>query len=261
MRQSLERHHLRQSDEAVLGAAVVGPPRCAGEAIVGGDIDEATPIALLHAGHCQARDVERRRQVDCKCVVPLLDRHVLDEGVVPRHGVVDDDVDGPEPLLGIGHHGLDLVGLGEISSVVGCARPSLLQRLHPLVDERLRAEAVEHDLRALFRQRFRDGPADAVERSSDECAFAGEHVFSLAGFEAAPRTRLTLSASAREVRWRGERLRRWKSNRQPRPSTKCVSHVSGADMGMFLTPSATETRSSPPAAASASTARKSTSRP
>ena len=78
------------------------------QAVGRSDVDDAAPVASLHAGQRQARGVERRAQVDRDDRVPAIGRKVLDFGDVLDAGVVHQDVERAELLLAGTHHRLDL---------------------------------------------------------------------------------------------------------------------------------------------------------
>ena len=95
----LDRHHLGQADKAVLGRDIGGLLAAGDQAVRRGDVDDAAPFALLHAGHRGADGVERRREVDRDDRVPFLDREILDIGDMLDAGIVHQDVDRAEALF------------------------------------------------------------------------------------------------------------------------------------------------------------------
>ena len=87
-------------------------------------------------------------------------------------GVVDEDVGAAELAVDVAHHLRDVVRLAHVGAVVA--------HLHAeRGDLRLRAldvaEAVEHDVRALPRQRERHAEADAAGRAGHESSLSFEH--------------------------------------------------------------------------------------
>ena len=131
-------------------------------------------FARFHAGHHRADGMERRRQVDANDGVPLLDRELLDRRDVLDAGIVDEDVDGAEIPLGLGHHLRDLARaqhVGRIESDAGAVRRTGLDGGR-IVGRR--AEAVEHDIGACRGERLGDAEADAGGRAGDDGCLALE---------------------------------------------------------------------------------------
>ncbi len=117
--------------------------------------------------------MEGRAEVDGDDGVPFLGGEVLDRRHVLDAGIVDQDVDPAEFLGGVCHHGLDLSWLGHVCVVVGGLHPELGADVGvQLLDLLGVAEAVEHDVGALFGQRARDPEPDARGRTGDESRFA-----------------------------------------------------------------------------------------
>ena len=96
-----ERHRLGQAGDAVLGRDVGRLERRGHEGMGRGRVDDAAPAARLHARHGGADGVEGGGQIDGDDLVPLLDRELLDRRDVLDAGIVDEDVDGAERLLGL----------------------------------------------------------------------------------------------------------------------------------------------------------------
>lgn len=58
-----------------------------------GDVDNAAPVAGLHARQRKADGVERGGQVDCEGLVPVFGSEGLDRAKVADDGIVDQDVE------------------------------------------------------------------------------------------------------------------------------------------------------------------------
>ena len=138
------------------------------------DVDDAPPLALLHAGHRRARGVEGRGEVDGDDGVPLLDRELLDRRHVLDAGVVDQDVDRAEVALGLGDHVGDLVVAQHVGGIEGDARAQRLDLRDRLLVVLLGAEAVDDDIGAVLGERHGDAVADARGRAGDDGGLAFE---------------------------------------------------------------------------------------
>ena len=66
-----------------------------------GGRDNAAPAARLHARNGNPDGVEGGREIDGEDLLPLLGRELLDGRDVLDAGVVDEDVNGSERLLGL----------------------------------------------------------------------------------------------------------------------------------------------------------------
>jgi hypothetical protein len=91
----LQRGDLGQAHDAVLGRHVGRFCRRGHQAVHRGHVDDAAPVARLHARQRQPRGVEGRAEVDGDDGVPALGGKVLD-GHVLDAGVVDQDVHAAE---------------------------------------------------------------------------------------------------------------------------------------------------------------------
>ena len=67
-----------------------------------GRVDDAAPLARLHARHRGADGMEGGRQVDGDDLVPFLDREILHRRDELDARIVDEDVDAAERLLRLG---------------------------------------------------------------------------------------------------------------------------------------------------------------
>ncbi len=168
----LQRHRFREASEPVLGGHVGrlegrGPQR-----MRRADVDDAPPLARLHAGHRRPHAVKGRGEVDGDDGVPLLDGKVLDGAHVLDAGVVDEDVDAAEIALGLGDHLRDLRRPQHVGRVEADLHP---QRLHAL--DRLgvvlgRAQAVRDDVDAGLGEPQRDAEADPRRGARHDCRLA-----------------------------------------------------------------------------------------
>jgi hypothetical protein len=137
-----------------------------------GSREDAAPAAGLHAWNGGPDGVEGGREIDGEDLVPLLGRKLLDGRDVLDAGVVDEDINGSERLLGLSHHGDDLVRLGHVGGQVDCCDAELSLQTGPLLlDLAWLAEAVDQDVRALLGQSARDAEPDAAGRASDNRGF------------------------------------------------------------------------------------------
>ena len=108
--------------------------------------------------------------------VPFLDREFLDRRDVLDAGVVDQDVDAAEGLLGRRDHRGDLGGLGHVGRrVERLDAEFLLDAGALLLDRGGVAEAVDHDVGAVLGERPGDAEADAGGRAGDDRGFSLEH--------------------------------------------------------------------------------------
>ena len=165
-----------KADDAVLGRHVRGLLGARDEAVRRRDVDDAAPLALLHARDRDARRMKRRGQVGGDHGVPLLDRKVLDLGDELDAGIVHQHVDRPEGGFGRGDHGGDLVRLGDVGARVDRLDAELLLQPGALLLDRGRvAETIDGDVRALLGEGARDREPDARCGTGDDDGFAFEH--------------------------------------------------------------------------------------
>jgi hypothetical protein len=152
----LQRQRLGEADVAGLGGRVVDLAELTFLAVNRGDRDDAAELAGSHALDHLARHVEQRAEIDVDHRTPLLERHLVEGGILGDAGIVDEHVDRPEIGLdfldagraGIerGHIpfvdgdpglGLEFLGGGVIA---GVARRDLVARgLQRLADRRANA--------------------------------------------------------------------------------------------------------------------------
>ena len=185
-------HHLGHADNAVLGGDVGNFLRARHQAVRRGDIDDAAPLALLHAGDRGANAVKRRRQVDGYHRVPFVDREILDAGDMLNAGIVDQHVERAEFFFGGRDHRRDFRGLGHVGRRIKRLDAEFLFEARALLLDRvLVAETVEHDIGAVGGQRPRGGQPDAGGGTGDQSRFAFEHE--------SPLVRAAVSAKGRDV--------------------------------------------------------------
>ena len=67
-------------------------------------------------GTASARGVEGAGKVDGEDRVPFLDGKFLDRGDVLDAGIVDQDIDAAERILGFGHHAVDFGVVGHVGA-------------------------------------------------------------------------------------------------------------------------------------------------
>ena len=96
----LERDHLGEADDAVLGRDVGRLEGRGGQAVRRGDVDDPAPALRAHQRQRRGGGVEGRGEVDRDDLVPLLGREVGDRRDVLDAGVVDQDVDAADRLGG-----------------------------------------------------------------------------------------------------------------------------------------------------------------
>ena len=170
----LERHRLGEAGEPVLGGDVGALEGRGPQRMRRADVDDAPPLALLHAGHSRARRVEGRGQIDGNDRVPLLDgellhgRHVLDAGVVHQ------DVDRAEVALRLGDHLRDLIVAEHVCRVEGDAGGMLFDLGDSLLVVLLGAEPVENHVGAVLGERMGDAQTDARGRPGDDSGLTFE---------------------------------------------------------------------------------------
>ena len=154
----LARQRFGHADQPRLGGGVIRLPRIAENAGDRGDIDDPPGPAAHHVAQDAAGEHEHRGEVDGDDVVPLFVLHAHEQIVVGDAGIVDEDVDLAESLLGF------LAELGHCGAVAEIAR----QHEHAAAElggesvELLLVGARDRDGRALCVQRLGDRPADAT---------------------------------------------------------------------------------------------------
>ena len=137
-----------------------------------GDVDDAAPAFGLHAGDGGAHGVEGAGQVDGDDAVPLRDGEILDIGGELHAGIVHQDIQAAQFGMGLGDHGVVLLGLADVGGGEGDFHAEFGGGFGPQrLDLGGVAEAVHHDVGALGRQRMGDAQADAAGRSGDEGDF------------------------------------------------------------------------------------------
>ncbi len=153
---TLEREHLDQPEQAVLGGDV---PRLVGrsdQAVHRRDGEEASVARLSQRLPGVAREQERARQQDGEQRIPALLRELVDRGHVLEAGARDDDVD-PAELL---ESGVDRGPISGRGGEVGFERRAGPVRIGTQVDG-------EHVVAVLYEPGC-DRAADAAARAGDE---------------------------------------------------------------------------------------------
>ena len=141
-----------------------------------GGIDDAAPFARLHARHRGADGMKRRRKIDGDDLVPFLDRKFLDRRDMLDAGIVDEDVERTESLLGRLHHGGDLGRLGHVGRRIDRLDAEiLLDAAALLFDRGVVAEAVDGDIGALLGERAGVSETDARGRTRHQRGLSFQH--------------------------------------------------------------------------------------
>jgi len=137
-----------------------------------GDVDDAPPIALPHAGQRPARGVKGRAEVDGDHGIPTVDWKRLNGRHMLNAGVVHQDVHAPEVALGAADEVFDLLGLAHVGSVMQRLYPSRGHRLDGRLGRLGVAEAVEHQVCTLAGQALGDAQADTAGRAGHQSYFS-----------------------------------------------------------------------------------------
>src|SRR5262249_49471619 len=129
---------------------------------------------------CSARTEELTRQIYRNHRVPLRERHLLKRRITLQSGVVDEDVDRPEPLRHRAEHLPDLSFVGHVRAMGVSLDTVLLDGTDYLLSTILACDIIDHDIGAGLTQRDRHCLADtgicpgdqsllSRERSRDQC--------------------------------------------------------------------------------------------
>ena len=102
----------------MFGGDVGGLERGGDEAVRGGNIDDAAPLARAHAGQRGLGGVEGSGQVQRDNLIPFFGGKRFQRRDELHAGVVDEDVDGPELFRGAREEFGDLRGNGEVCAVI-----------------------------------------------------------------------------------------------------------------------------------------------
>src|SRR5215470_8031785 len=165
----------RQSFHRGLARAVGGVARHAENAVHGAHVDDLAALALDHAGRHCSRAAEHGGEVGHEHLVPLLVGN-LHRWLVERHPcVVDEDVDGAQRALRLGHGSADPLGARHVQRNGPCSAARCLDLCRSRRDLLLRASGAG-DRGARFSQCQGDGTAEAAAGPGDErgAAFEGE---------------------------------------------------------------------------------------
>src|SRR5215475_7287424 len=113
-RPDLHRQALGQPFNRELGCAVVSETRECRQPGYGGQVDDVPAPALPHSGQHRVRHLCQAEKIDVQNPVDLLLLALLDCGEVADAGVVHQDVDAAEVLVGATHSLRDLGGVGDV---------------------------------------------------------------------------------------------------------------------------------------------------
>ena len=172
----LERRHLGEPDDAVLGCDIGRLEGRADETMRRSDIDDAAEAIAAHDRQGEPRRVEGGRQVDRKDRVPFLDRELVDPGNVLDPRVVDENVEPAETVERLRDQVGDITGLRHVGAEVERPDPKLTAR-SPTCAALMssgRPKPLSTILRAGRGERARNAEADAARRSGDQRDLAGE---------------------------------------------------------------------------------------
>ena len=152
----------------MLGSHIGGFADRADQAMNRGDIDDAAPAALAHAGQGEAGTVEHRGQVDRDNRVPPLDRELFDAGHVLNARVVDQNVDAAEFAFGVVDHVGDLRRVADIGRVMPHLAAKLLQFGNDFAGV---AKTVEYQVGASLGQALRDTQTNTAGGTGNQGGF------------------------------------------------------------------------------------------
>ena len=163
----LQRQRLHQADQRHLGRAIVGLPEIAVQAGRRGGEDHPAIAALAHMIPGRLGQVDRAHQVDVQHQGEIVEVHLGEGPVAQDARVVDQDVD-PAPVRDhTVDHGVDALAVGDAAG----PGQGLAARRHDLGRDglaRRRSQIVDHDLRAISRQRERMTAAQSAARAGDD---------------------------------------------------------------------------------------------
>ena len=172
----LQRRHLGQPHDAVLGGHIGRLLRRPHQAMHRSHVDDAAPVGAAHGGQGQARGVEGAGQVDGDDGVPALDGKIFHIGHMLDTRVVHQNVHLAKLRLAVAHHVFDVCGATHVGPVVRHLCPAgLAGGQHFSAGGVHIAKAVEHNVGPLARQRFCNAQTNAAGRAGDEGRFAFQH--------------------------------------------------------------------------------------
>jgi hypothetical protein len=96
-----DRHHLCQTNNAVLGRDVCRLLGTCNEAVRQGDVDYSAPASAFHPGQYAPTRMESGRQIRGDHSVPLLDREILQLRHELDARIVNQDINCSEGLFGV----------------------------------------------------------------------------------------------------------------------------------------------------------------
>ena len=112
-----------EADEAGLGGAVVRLARRTEEADHRGEVDDAPPAGLHHAGRHPMGDAVGAVEVGVEHPPPLVGAHAEEQAVVGDARAVDEDGDGTEPVLDGADAAVHRVDVGDVERDGEAPRP------------------------------------------------------------------------------------------------------------------------------------------
>jgi len=168
-----QRDNLGQAQNTVLGCGVTDQFRRADQRIGRCGVDDPAPVARPHLRQHRADRVKRRRQIDRQHLIPFLRRESFDRLAVLDAGIVDQDIDLAQPVVGIGDHRHDGGGVAHIGVVIKdrhgkFGRQTGAQFLY----RRGVVKTVQHDRATLRRQRPREPEPDPANRAGNNRCLA-----------------------------------------------------------------------------------------
>jgi hypothetical protein len=115
-----------------------------------------------------ARNIYRNHRV------PLRERHLLKRHITLQSGVVDEDVDRPQPLHHRAEHLPDLSFVGHVRATGVSLDTVLLDGTDHLLGTILACDIIDHNIGAGLTQRDRHGLADTGICPGDQSLLSGE---------------------------------------------------------------------------------------
>ena len=168
-------HHLGQPDQAMLGRHIVAAVGRSLDAVNGCQVDDAAPIARFHARHQAVHEVVGRTQIHRQRIRPFVGGEVFNGRIVARHCVVDQDVNVAIQPLGGQDHGINLLGFGDVCTVVVGLGTGVAQHLQLVLDQSILTKAIDQHVAAFAGQGRSDFKTNAPQRAGDQGRFSLEH--------------------------------------------------------------------------------------
>lgn len=179
-----QRGDFRQPDDTVLGGDIGRFSLARHQTVCGGNVDDPSPFAALHAGQSGMGQMERGGKIDGDDRIPFLGGKILDIGDILNASVIDDDIDRTKGFFRLGDKRIDLLRLGHIGTVIDRLHAEVLFNGEAVfLDLRRITETVQHDIRAGFGEGMGDALSDTTCRTGDDdslpCEFLLGHDASL----------------------------------------------------------------------------------